>query len=405
MDEIEDQLRAWADAAAPAAVDGEPVGADEVAATSATVAKVGAPVGGDVGPSGVAPSPGPRGGRRWIAAAAAIVVVGAVVAGVAALTAEDAEPLRTADTTTTASPSPDDQLAPDPTGEVRFEVVSVGYAGEQAMGTVRSAATPEQLAALWSEVVPLGDPSRPKEQRGPNFPGPVPEVDFERQVVVAIAIPDDACPPELVRFDRDGSAITPVFEEVAKACEEPLEPKRFVVVLDRSGFDRLRLPADLTYDLPPMEVLLRPTRTGTVLVDLEQPSLSDTVVAGGMLPMTVVVSNNTGAPIDLTYCGAEFAVGLENDEVDPQLGFNRCLQQSQLAPGVTAFGVQISASYGSCVAVGPDDLQPAGMVECLPGGALPPLPPGDYRTRLYPPGGLEGVDLDVDELAITVIAP
>jgi hypothetical protein len=387
MDEIERQVRAWADAAAPAAVDGDPVGADEAMATA------------------TAPSPRPVSGprRRWLAAAAAIVVVGAVAAGVLALTTDDAEPLRTADSTTTTEL--DDQLAPDPTEEVRFEVVSVGYAGEQAMGTVRTAATPEQVEALWSEVVPLDDPSRPEEQRGPNFPGPVPEVDFERQVVVAIAIPDDACPPELIRFDRDGSAITPVFEEVAKECEEPLEPKRFVVVLDRSGFDRLRLPADPTFDLPAMEVLLRPTRTGTVLVDLEQPSLSGTVVAGETLPMTVVVSNNTGAPIEISYCNAEFAVGLENDEVDQQLGFNACLRISTLEPGISTFDVEVSASYGSCVAVGPDDPQPAGMVECLPGGGIPPLPPGAYRTRLYPPGGLEGVDLDVAELAVTVTAP
>jgi hypothetical protein len=151
-----------------------------------------------------------------------------------------------------------------------------------------------------------------------------------------------------------------------------------------------------------MEVLLRPTRTGTVLVDLEQPSLSGTVVAGETLPMTVVVSNNTGEPIEIGYCGAEFALGLENDDVEQQLVFPACLQGGTIPVGTTTYEVTVGSTYGTCTTMTDP---PPGARPCLPGGGIPPLPAGEYRTRLYPPAGLEGVDLDVAELAVTVTAP
>jgi hypothetical protein len=408
MDDIGDQLRAWADATAPIGA-GEPVRVEALTSAPERTSG-GAPGEGPI--DGLAPPPAPAsksGARRWLAVAAVVAVL-AVAAGAAvrALGVDDRAAVGSGDTT-----APSTAPAPDPaTGPVGFEVLHLGGAGEAQMGTVQVAATDAQLAALWDDLVGL---PLPPEASGPYGPedtdvlaaGP-PDVDLDQQVVVAITIPDDACAPELVRFDRDGSAVTPVFEEVTDECEQPLIPKRYVVALDRAGIDRLRLPADETYDLPATEVLLRPGRTGSVVVDLEQPELAGTVAGGGTLPMTVVVSNNTGRPLEMAYCGAPFAVGLENDEVDQQLGFNACLQQSQLAPGITTFEVEASASYGSCVAVSPGEPQPEGMVACGPGGSVPPLPPGEYRTRLYPPGGLgaaEGVELDVAELDITVTDP
>lgn len=393
MDEIERQVRAWADAAGPAAVEGEPVAAEEV-----------------VGPAAPAPSGGT--GRRWLAAAAAVLAVAAVGAGVLALTADDAEQVRSGDPTTTAG-EPDD--------EVRFELLHLGLAVPPAgvddgwideLPSLRTAASAEQLEELWADVRYL-DPTRS------SIP-PVPEVDVDERVVVSIAIPDDNCPPELRGFRRDegdgiaGDRLIPQFVETADVCEEPLIPKQYVVALDwASTGDRFSVFVDggnLSGDperIPgygrSSEIRLDRARPARVLVDLELEAT--TVEAGGSLAGQVVVSNDTGVAIDIGYCGAEFAVGLENDEVDQQLGFDACLQQGQLLPGSSAFDVEISASYGSCVAVGPEDPLPDGMVECLPGGGVPPLPPGEYRTRLYPPGGLEGVDLDVDELAITVTAP
>jgi hypothetical protein len=407
MAEIEDQLRAWADAAAPIGA-GEPVRV-EALMTAPEPTSGDAAGGGSVDELGPAPVTASKGGaRRWLAVAAVVAVL-AVAAGAAvrALGGDDRASVGSGDTT-----APSTEPAPDAAGPVGFELLHLGGAGDAEMGTVQVAATPEQLADLWDDLVDL---PLPPEASGPYGPdgsdvlaaGP-PDVDLDQQVVVAITIPDDACAPELVRFDRDGSAITPVFEEVTDECEEPLIPKRYVVAIDRAGIDRLRLPADETYDLPATEVLLRPGRTGSVVVDLEQPELAGTVAGGGTLPMTVVVSNNTGRPLEVGYCGEPFAVGFENDEVDQQLGFNACLQQRELPPGITTFEVEASASYGSCVAVGPGDPQPAGMVECGPGGSIPPLPPGEYRTRLYPPAGLgaaEGVELDVAELDITITDP
>lgn len=398
MDEIERQVRAWADAAAVAAGEGDPVGADEVSTAPAVLRPV------------------PRGGRRRLAAAAVVVAVGALAAGVLALTSDDPAPIRTADSTTTTEPEGSTG------GDVSFEVLQVGGAAPApgddwdewvgSLPVLQTASTAEQLEELWRGVRYL-DPTR-------SSTPPVPEVDVGERVVVSIVIPGDACPPELQSFRRqaleDGGPVrlVPQFVETASECEQPLVPTQYVVALDWSSTgDRFSVLVDggnlsgdpdrPTGDARSAEVRLDRARPAQVPIDLELDAT--TVEAGSTLSGQVVVSNNTGAPIPITYCGAELALGLENDEVDPQMGFNACLQRGVLAPGVTAFDVEVSASYGSCVAVGPDDPRPEGMAECLPGGAIPPLPPGEYRTRLYPPGGLEGVDLDVDELPIIVTAP
>lgn len=409
MDEIERQVRAWADAAAPAAVDGDPVGADEASSGS------------------VAPSPPSRGGRRWLAAAAAMVVVGAVAAGVVALTADESEQVRTGDPTTTTEPD-----GSDGSDEVAFELLHLGWAEPTAgaeegwvdqLPQLRTASTAEQLEALWGVRQPWSvDDS---EAIPPAVPAPVPEIDFGEQVVVAITIPDDNCPPELRGFRRQpgedgvgGDRLIPEFVETAIECEEPLIPKQYVVALDwASTGDRFSVFVDggnLAGDpermvqgcatgaalrcLPPRsEIRLDRARPARVLVDLELEAT--TVEAGGSIQGRVVVSNNTGEPIDITYCGAEFAVGLENDEVDQQLVFPMCASGGTIPTGMTAYEVTATASYGTCTTMTDP---PPGARPCLPGGAIPPLPLGEYRTRLYPPAGLDGVD---DELAITVTAP
>ncbi len=120
---------------------------------------------------------------------------------------------------------------------VNFEVVAVTEVTEagEPMGTLRAAVDEASYEELWSRS---------------SSAEPAPSLDLSQVVVVSITIPDDACPPELVRFERDAEVITPIFEEPAGFCIEPLIPKTFVVALDRSPLMprfTLRLPGDDTY--------------------------------------------------------------------------------------------------------------------------------------------------------------
>lgn len=105
----------------------------------------------------------------------------------------------------------------EPSGEVTFDLLGMHDAVHDQMGTVRSASTPRELAALWSDA---------------GLAPPTPIIDFDRQVVVSITIPDDACPPTLEAFDRGGSTIAPRFVETAPGCNKPLIPKTYVAAID-----------------------------------------------------------------------------------------------------------------------------------------------------------------------------
>jgi hypothetical protein len=64
-------------------------------------------------------------------------------------------------------------------------------------------------------------------------------------VAVSITIPDDACPPELAGFVRDGERISPTFQEPPGGCFKPLISRVFVVAIDRASVRpafELRLP-------------------------------------------------------------------------------------------------------------------------------------------------------------------
>lgn len=105
--------------------------------------------------------------------------------------------------------------------EVTFEVLAMGEATDP-MGTVRAATTEADYRSIWATSLLGGEP---------------PSVDHDEQVVVSITIPDDACPPELTGFFRDGDTIAPVFVEVVAACRQPLVPKTYLVALDRAPLE------------------------------------------------------------------------------------------------------------------------------------------------------------------------
>jgi hypothetical protein len=161
-----------------------------------------------------------------------------------------------------AGPWPDDRdttVASGPSGDgpadgedIGFEVVRVAE-GSDRMGMLRSATTGPELDRLWSDA---------------GLPGaPLAADFFDRWLVVSITIPDDACPPELTRFEvRDGT-LTPVFSEVARECDEPLIPKTFVVAIERAAVApqfTLRLPADDVYGFAEQRLLVDvPQQTAT----------------------------------------------------------------------------------------------------------------------------------------------
>lgn len=179
-------------------------------------------------------------------------------------------------------------------------------------------------------------------------------------------------------------------------------PKRFVVAIDWAPFAGsmgIDLPAGGFPGVEDAELLLRPTRTEQVIIDLglsEEAEVSGEVEAGSELRGTVVVNNGTGEPIDITYCSAPFAAGLRNDGAETTLVTNRCLNSGQIPPGFSTFPVEILTTYGACVEGG--SALP-GQVACDPGGAIPPLPPGEYEVVLLNPGGLEA---DAPPVTITL---
>ena len=128
----------------------------------------------------------------------------------------------------TDSPGTDPDPAPPPD---TFEVLAVQPGTD--MGVLRSAVDTTELARLWADG---------------GLKGEIPDVDFDRWIVVSIAIPDDACPPTLSEFTLMDSGIwTPLFVETAQECEQPLIPKTYVVAIDRASVSprfTLRLPGD-----------------------------------------------------------------------------------------------------------------------------------------------------------------
>jgi len=214
---------------------------------------------------------------RVLAAAAAVVLLAAGTVAVARITGRDTDdsgpsvspPVRT-DAPPESPPGRTDAV-PDPTSGTTspatasegpagrdFEILDVQAAAD--IGVLRSAVGTRELRAMWRDAGLAGD---------------VPSVDFNRWVVVTIAIPDDACPPTLSDFDLGADGIrTPVFVETASSCDDPLIPKTYVVLIERAVVTprfTLRLPGDELYgfdeqtlviDVPPTDPV--PPTTGTV---------------------------------------------------------------------------------------------------------------------------------------------
>lgn len=162
------------------------------------------------------------------------------------------------------------------TGVPDFRVIDVLEASDE-MGTLRSATDRDEFRELWrvvggTELRQLLPPIRGGE------------------IVVSITIPDDACPPELAGFDRDGDVLTPRFVETAPGCDDPLIPKTYVVALEREPLVPsfvLRLPADPTYGFAEQR-----------LVVMVPPSATDGAEAEVTVPLSEVRWDDVTYPMD-----------------------------------------------------------------------------------------------------------
>jgi hypothetical protein len=121
------------------------------------------------------------------------------------------------------------------------------------------------------------------------------------------------------------------------------------------------------------------------------PALSARVVlasgemtAGTSMAGDVVVDNNTGHAVHVPGCVALFEVILTSSTYRPAVAWATCLQQFTIPAGQTRYRITLRASYIQCSQGHPQD----GLKACLPGGRMPPLPPGTYYATLFQARGL-----------------
>lgn len=178
----------------------------------------------------------PSGTPRWLLPAAVVVLIVVGVTGLVLMRGDDA----------TAPVSPvDDALRPNEgetliADEGYFDVVTVGET-TVGFGNAALVGSTEELDSLWA---------------GWNPGVEQPDVEFAEAVALVMTRPDNACADVVTWFevtDRNGvSTWTPVFEERADACEDPLLSWLYVVAIDRAALgDRadIVVPAAELYDV------------------------------------------------------------------------------------------------------------------------------------------------------------
>ncbi len=106
---------------------------------------------------------------------------------------------------------------------------------------------------------------------------------------------------------------------------------------------------------------------------------SPAMTAGSRMTGHVLVSNSSGHAIHAFGCLNLFQVLLTSSIYRPAAAWAACLQRFTIAVGVTRYPVTVWASYNQCSQGRPRD----GLRACLPGGRMPPLPPGTYHARLF----------------------
>jgi hypothetical protein len=230
-----------------------------------------------------------RPGRRWLMPAAAAVLVVAGVVGLVLVEADDAAaPVAPADTT--VPDEPDAALRPAPgetliAGEHHFDVITVAET-TVGFGNAELVMSEEDLASLWADWKPGVDR---------------PAVDFSRDVALVMTRPDNACADVVTRFevtDQDGTAVwTPVFEELADECVDPLLSWLHVVAIDRAALGDealIRVPAAEVYDVPEQIIeYTAPPRDLDDSTEIAPVTLTTTDVVVPIPPIGEPVLHNT----------------------------------------------------------------------------------------------------------------
>jgi hypothetical protein len=112
---------------------------------------------------------------------------------------------------------------------------------------------------------------------------------------------------------------------------------------------------------------------------------SHTIVAGTTRHGTLVVSNRTGAELDLTelapnHCTPRFAVALTNRKHPPNVAFTAMCGTGPfiVKRGTSRLPFTVSSSVPGCTTGPASPWAP----QCLPGPRAPDLPPGHYKVVL-----------------------
>ena len=131
-------------------------------------------------------------------------------------------------------------------------------------------------------------------------------------------------------------------------------------------------------DAPESQSRGRPARPTSAPVSARVVLSARTVAAGGSLTGRVIVTNRTGEPVEGVGCRNIFQVALRSNEVKPEVAWLLCAETLSIPPGRSTYPVTVAASHLTCSSTPSSEIP-----QCLPGGGLPPLPPGDYRAVLF----------------------
>ena len=338
MHDVAEQIKAWADAAVPADSTAR-VRSDDVTSMEGRPSRRRAP--------------------RLLVAAAVVAFVAALTGLVVTIDRDNPQSVTTGPADGTGDANP-----------VTFEVLAVTDASDlNSLGVLRAAGSVAQLAGLWQ--VAGADEA-------------VPTVDFGEQVVVSITIPDDACPPTLAAFDRDGSTIAPRFVEPGGECRQPLIPRTYVVALDRSTTGpefRLVLPAQPQSELGETFLDVGGVVPAVAGATAAFHLAADTMAAGSTIAGTVQVYNIADEAIEASTCGPYFVVVLVGDAATQLYSRPRCLEPFVVPPGISSYPVTAKATFLTCINGQASELVPA----CLADGSQPTLPLGTYEARVLTP--------------------
>jgi hypothetical protein len=126
----------------------------------------------------------------------------------------------------------------------------------------------------------------------------------------------------------------------------------------------------------PSQAGVESSRSGfSISVDLPD----DDVPSGSELRGSITVTNREDEPLQITFCGDEFAVFLANDDVPQRPIVPACAESGEIPVGTSTYPFRTRATYGSCGGT------PPSAARCAPDGRPPDLPAGVYQLLVSSP--------------------